>query len=1047
MRDTENCVFLEGGVPESWEDIHLRDLFYAFRKAKADRFYETSIRSAEKFIAYEDDLAANLQQLLVYLQNGEIGQVISSSPPSVTVLPKKTGFAPSQQKTHVHWSSFARERQSWSKGSQIPEFRFVGDFSVDHHILSALWINLIGHKFDAALGKSAIASRLRRYQGQGQHSLGEYHLDAIGSFEPYYGPYKDWRDGGLKALKDALNDERDVAAITLDVTDFYHSIDPTFAIHSKFLEENRICLDAWETEFTEAILSLIANWRGTCEDLMKRVGCSEGKKSSTGFPIGLSVSRLLSNVFLHSLDREFERNLSPIYYSRYVDDIFLVISDHSKFKDQIDLVRFISEKVPSIEIEADSQSLIYKNPPWGGQSKIRFGSEKQKVFFLSGAAGLDLLANISEQIKSVSSERRLMPSVDDIDRLSSAKVLASGSSPSDEVDALRKADGLTLRRLGWSILLRSLSVLARDLNPDDWVDARKNVYRFAYDHVIRADKILEYLDKIPWLFSIAISVQDYPQARDILFRTRESLSHIRDASGENLRVNGCQGKNVSNLIWEETGEAITKFFREALIRSYENLFQDTNRKSLRAIMNDLDLSPEELEEKALCAISFDWGRVPYRYAQETHVRRAAKPDEEIIYSLYPRTPDLEEFMEKRDPIWRVRLDRNRPEVGSKDNPESLLSYLFPTRPYLAEEVALATAKQCVFEEQLTAARNWSRYVRALRGIWTKPDELADLPVHQDKGLPSSVSPNNGHSTLGAGGSVNLGGEVDDKPILLGVSSFATPLETWNIGANGSNDLSPTRYNAIRRLVNQAITTNPRPDYLILPELALPERWIGTVSQLLRQSGISLIAGVDYSYPSKNEIYSSAVLALRDDRLGYPSTIQVRQPKCVPAPHEDQELRQTFGRSWSKFDFAPKPIYEHFGFHFNVLVCSELSNIEYRKHAQGKVDSLFVLSWNQDLETFSALTESSALDIHCYVSLCNNRTFGDSRVRAPMKNSWERDICRLRGGLNDHLAVVKIDVAALRRHQSKATPWPKGDDKFKPVPEGFQISDKRRVIPA
>lgn len=1032
---------------ESWEDIHLRDLFYAFRKAKADRFYETSLRVAEKFISYEEDLAENLQDLLIHLQRGDIGGVISSAPPTVTVLPKKANFTKKEQRAHVHWSRFDRERQRWPKGSLTPEFRFVGDFSVNHHILSALWINLVGHKFDATLGPSAIASRLRRYKAKGDRELGDYHLHAIGSFEPYYGPYKDWRDGGLKALEVALGDNRDVAAITLDVSNFYHSIDPTFAINPKFLEDTGISLNPWEMEFTKAILKIIESWRIACVSLMEQVGCSDHNEQNIGLPIGISVSRLLSNVFLYSLDREFERNLSPIYYSRYVDDIFLVISDHSQFQDQGDLTNFIAEKVPSISIESDDLSLAYENPPWGGLSKIRFGSEKQKVFFLSGAAGLDLLANISEQIKSVSSERRLMPSVDDIDRLSSAKVLASGNSPSDEVDALRKADGLTLRRLGWSILLRSLSVLARDLDPEDWSDARKNVYRFANDHVIRADKILEYLDKIPWLFSIAISVQDYPQARDILYKTRQSLRQIKDASGDQICVNGCKGESEGIRIWEETDAAITRFFREALIRSYENIFQDTSKKSLTAILKDLELSPDELEQISLNAIASDWGRVPYKYAQETHIRRSTTPGEEILHNLYSRLSDLNEFLGERESIWKVRLDGARPKIDSHANPESLLPYLFPTRPYLAEEVALATPHKCVFEDRLLAARNWSRYVRALRGIWTKPDDLTDLPIHSPANPIDKQSNEATKSSFDAGTSVDLGGAPIDRPIRIGVSSFATSLSTWNRGANGNNDVSPKRYNAIRGIVNQAIKTSPRPDYLMLPELALPERWIRTVSQLLRQSGISLIAGVDYSYPSGDRIYSSAVLALRDDRLGYPSTIQVRQPKCVPAPHEDQELQQTFGRYWSDFTFFPKPIYEHFGFHFNVLICSELSNIEYRKAAQGKIDSLFVLSWNQDLETFSALTESSALDIHCYVSLCNNRTFGDSRVRAPMKNSWERDICRLRGGLNDHLAVVEIDIVALRRHQSKATSWPQGNDKFKPVPEGFRMCERRKISPA
>jgi hypothetical protein len=45
-----------------------------------------------------------------------------------------------------------------------------------------------------------------------------------------------------------------------------------------------------------------------------------------------------------------------------------------------------------------------------------------------------------------------------------------------------------------------------------------------------------------------------------------------------------------------------------------------------------------------------------------------------------------------------------------------------------------------------------------------------------------------------------------------------------------------------------------------------------VSGLLINAGISLIAGLDYRLISPNLIYSEAVLVLKDDRLGFPSTV-------------------------------------------------------------------------------------------------------------------------------------------------------------------------------
>jgi len=81
----------------------------------------------------------------------------------------------------------------------------------------------------------------------------------------------------------------------------------------------------------------------------------------------------------------------------------------------------------------------------------------------------------------------------------------------------------------------------------------------------------------------------------------------------------------------------------------------------------------------------------------------------------------------------------------------------------------------------------------------------------------------------------------------------------------------------------------------------------------------------------------------------------------------------------------------------MIVCSELTNISYRAALRGQVDALFVPERNQDIETFNALVESAALDMHAYVIQCNHRQFGDSRIRAPFKERWKRDILRVKGG--------------------------------------------------
>ena len=78
------------------------------------------------------------------------------------------------------------------------------------------------------------------------------------------------------------------------------------------------------------------------------------------------------------------------------------------------------------------------------------------------------------------------------------------------------------------------------------------------------------------------------------------------------------------------------------------------------------------------------------------------------------------------------------------------------------------------------------------------------------------------------------------------------------------------------------------------------------------------------------------------------------------------------------------------------------------------------------------------------SLFNQRQIGDSRIRAPAKDSWKRNVLRVKGGVTDYCVIGEIDVQALREfqssHRSPAKP-------FKPVPDGFEIDFGRKVLPA
>lgn len=1052
---------MTAAAPEAQNNfVTLADLFYAYRKAKADCYFEHSINIAKEFANYEENISENLESLVEAINAGNIKGILLANLGAPKIVSKKLS---TQSKSgnagsagHRFFSDPQRALENLKDTYElIPEFRLIGEFPVQMHILSALWINQVGHKFDAILSKSSYGSRLRRYRKDPtklKQSIGDYHLEAIGSFEPYFDPYKRWRQDGLAAIRNELKNDRPVIAVSMDLTSYYHRIDPSFFSNPDFLTLSKIELSEWELKFTQAFTDALGAWSDIVADKLVKSGCQGNAAKQGGLPIGLSISRVVANSLLAGLDLDIESGLTPVFYGRYVDDIFLVLRDPGSLRNSTDLLNFVSARTTWFPRQvAKDNDKITLTPPASilGNTELILQQSKQKLFFLQGQAGLDLLNNIETQIRSVSSERRLMPSPDKLELMTSAKVLTAAGHPSEEADTLRRADGLAVRRLGWSIQLRAVETLARDLRQHDWKDERQKFYEFAHSHILRPDRILDHLDYLPRLLSLTVALMDWTEAQKLVNASILAIKTLEnELSQGTIRLNGLDTKEGGSEIWSELQRSVIASASEAVVRSLrwsqtDGTMRPLNETALKLCeLLGIGSSYEEIAQESLRLRESDWAKIPYK----DHLRRDATRQrpllnkEELLYGMYSHEKDLRDFLQKS----------NHPQTGSggvrvnrrcfisQDNLNfSYVPFLFPTRAYTAQEISLFLPDACVFgSEGQNPSREWARFVRAVRGVWVWGNLVSEHPI--------TPNPN---PDIQKRKIANLGSARLDTSIKLGISSLLTTEKSFSAGASGKSDLSPERYKRIERIVNQAIEAHPKPTHLLLPELALPERWLDTVAGRLRDSGISLIAGLDYVHTDKRKINSEAVLTLLDDRLGFPSSVQIRQAKSLPAAGEEEALLKLFGKEWpASLELQTKPIYVHQGCCFGVLVCSELQNVSHRQAFQGNVDCMVILSWNQDLETFSALVESASLDVHAYIALVNNRKYGDSRVRAPAKQHHARDLCRIRGGENEHIVVVELDIKNLRAFQSRDKRWPSESDTYKPVPEGFKVSSSRRTIP-
>jgi hypothetical protein len=368
--------------------------------------------------------------------------------------------------------------------------------------------------------------------------------------------------------------------------------------------------------------------------------------------------------------------------------------------------------------------------------------------------------------------------------------------------------------------------------------------------------------------------------------------------------------------------------------------------------------------------------------------------------------------------------------------------LFPTRPLTAADISsIANTKSAdirFIKESLNTVRG------------TIYPISHDLPSDQEGACEQGMlDGDDDYDAMQAKSVVSVGRLASVSQVKIAVTSLKTDSKSWCAAAGRKPDCSAKRFNRIVDLCNSILkaSRDGRPDYVLFPELSIPSRWIRTIAETFLKSGISVVAGEEYEHHQGDGsvVDSPARLYLKDDRLGYPTWFILTQLKGKPAHGERDELRSMFGLALrpSQEELSKKFIFSHNGFRFGVLICSELTDVKFREHFRGQVDALFILSWNRDLESFSALVDSTALDVHCFVALVNNRAYGDSRVRVPHKDAWCRDAVRVKGGLTDYFVVAELDVLALRNFQSHLEP-PKGP--FKPFPEGFDVPDARRVVP-
>ena len=1004
--------------------IGLKELGIAYRKAKADLFY-SSHPSLEAIAGYEEDLHSNLVKLRDRINGDDDSWVTSPdflgswtlATKSVTRADWKRG-AESCGNGFVfssptdEWEYSCEALSKLGKPKPEAEFRVMAQCSLDFHVLSTLWLLKVGHLYDAQLSACAYGNRLRRTQNG--KSINEL---SLGSFHPYFWPFREWRDNGINAMRVALDENKKIVALTADVSSFYHELNPGFMLNQSFVEDiMSLDLNADQTKLNRRFINALEAWAAVTP--LKK-----------GLPVGLPASAVVANAALIELDRIIEKQIVPLYYGRYVDDILLVMENRPGFSSTVEVWEWIFDRSDGKLSwgRGPEKDQICFRPDYltkgKNKSQIRFENDKNKVFILGGEPGKTLVNAIARQILERASEWRAMPRLPRNASLVGTDLLAATQSDGEAADNLRKTDALTMRRAGFAIKLRDFEAYERDLHPDAWRDHRRAFFRAFVEHVLVLPKFFDLAIYLPRVIRLATACEDFAELKEVV----ESIDRLSRQVGEQCDISikaqpetgpGMSSADIMNCWTDQLFSSVL----ESIIAAFPPRLTKEGRQAWQEHMAGWSMAAEggpgqsasvkELQKQQARLFSFDLAHIPFRFIglPAELVTRRGIPAKRTVSSCIDAPNILPDSV-------LVGARQLAKWAKLKGMPHGLL---FATRPVNLPELFILN------KDAYSAAEHGAMQtvVLAMRGF-----KLNDkTPVFDKKGVL----------------------QIPDSVVLrkygIAVASWKSRLGSWAAAVTCARDPDASRYARLCRLLDGVIAQPRESRYLILPELALPAHWFIRIARKLQNRGISLISGIEYLHARRARVRNQVWAALSHDGLGFPALMIYRQDKQRPALHEEQELQRLGGRRM-KPDVPWKggfpPIIQHGELRFAVLVCSELTNINYRAHLRGKIDALFVPEWNPDTGTFTSLVESAALDIHAYIIQCNDRQYGDSRIRAPYKNRWQRDLLRVKGGVTDYCVVGEIDVLALRQfqssHRSPAHP-------FKPVPDGFAIDPARKVLP-
>lgn len=980
------------------KNISSQLVFEAYRKFKSNYYYDKSslairlqiaefeenVRNAvgsdfrEKFDAYTVDLlnALNGQEDVETCIASYCAQI------DCTLVPKNMERT-DDKNDNIQFLSNVEPIDSIT----VKDVNVVIVAPIEIHILSTLWVMLIGIKLSKCIGDDNYAYLLE-YKDADRKEI----KPGLKLYKPYFYGYQQWRDNAHHTAKLLLQEHKNASIVSLDIQRYYYSVRVNLPLlyerikadyHLSPNVDERLC-----NRLNDIMQAIHKKYAEVVSQYVPQSLCNiEGEEFP--LPVGLLSSGLLANLYLADFDKKVREKLSPIYYGRYVDDMLFVMAntslkdttDANKFIDDLfckkgELLQSYTEKNTDKEEDTTEESYFLIDHP-----NLKIQKEKLLVLHFDHHGSQATLDKFMRNIKRQRSEFRFLPNEDIVER--------------NFEDA-----ALTIQYQGSLNKLRSIQDLKEDKYEASTYLSQLILLSCHWDKGEKNKRLQQAQEQILSFFKGRLAIEFYA--------LWEKVTTFFVLNGREKALTAFHN-NVTKAIGKinhSDGDACVKL-----------------KKDLTNYLHIAEAMPKAMDEQVVPATS-EVAIVSLLLRQAHLFRR-----ELMMYSFLDL---IKKFKDPSFDLLHTSLSELTEEELALDDESA---YVMPTFVHFealnllniykniedgAEILPNSVIKQSK-EDFWKVNHKWHDTKSAADCIGVVCDYVANK-----EGLRVQKRYIRIKETADSSDKLRAARKIAIANMKVDTSSLYNMI----IGKTVCN---PSITTQLQEIINEA--HRHRCDLLIFPELSVPHEWLTTLCMQCIRCNMGIVAGLGYTCNSHKEAFNMVATILPVKIGNYTTCMVSTRVKNHYAPSE-KKILEGYG-----FTIPKQPaVYDHFHWrqlYFTVYNCFELASIEARALFKSEIDLIIATECNKDTHYYSDIIGSWVRDIHCYLAQINTSEYGDSRIMRPSK-SESRDLVIVKGGKNSTVLIEELEVSALRNFQLKGHPLQLDDKSFKPTPPEFDV---------